>query len=100
MKDNSFNEKQEKQENNKMEEIPKKVDKNKHGKKSEESRKKRKTKKNKKRKSTIFVECEIDLKFRKIAASKFNFSQGWYTKAVNEAFKEWVDRNEEYFKLN
>lgn len=60
----------------------------------------KKLKKNKKRKSTIFVECEIDLKFRKIAASKFNFSQGWYTKAVNEAFKEWVDNNEEYFKLD
>lgn len=52
-----------------------------------------------KRKSTILVENEIDLKFRKIAASKFNFSQGWYTKAVNEALKEWVENNEEYFKL-
>lgn len=53
-----------------------------------------------KRKSTILVDCEIDLEFRKIAAAKFNFSQGWYTKAVNEAFKEWVDNNEEYFKLD
>ena len=52
-----------------------------------------------KRKTTISIESEIDLKFRKIAASKFNFSQGWYTKAVNEAFKEWIEHNEEYFKL-
>lgn len=52
------------------------------------------------KKSTILVEYEIDLRFRKIAASKFNFSQGWYTKAVNEAFKEWIDHNEEYFKLD
>lgn len=52
------------------------------------------------KKTTVTIDEELDLKFRKIAASKFNFSQGWYTKAVNEAFKEWIDRNEEYFKLD
>ncbi|MCQ2737198.1 MAG: hypothetical protein MJ224_01135 [archaeon] len=52
------------------------------------------------RKTTIAVDCEIDLKFKKIAASKFNFAHGWYTKAVNEALKEWVENNEKYFKLD
>ena len=52
------------------------------------------------RKTTIAIDCDLDLKFRKIAASKFNFAHGWYTKAVNEALKEWVENNEEYFKLD
>ncbi len=57
-------------------------------------------KNNQKKKSTILIDSDIDLKFRKVAASKFHFSQGWYTKAVNEAIKEWLERNGEYFKLD
>lgn len=52
------------------------------------------------RKTTIAIDYELDLKFKKIAASKFNFTQGWYTRAINEALKEWVENNEEYFKLD
>lgn len=45
-----------------------------------------------KKKSTIMVDKDIDLEFRKVASSKFNFCRGWYTKAINEALAEWIEK--------
>lgn len=46
-----------------------------------------------KKKSTVVVDNDVDLMFRKLAASKFNFCRGWYSKAINEAILDWIENN-------
>ncbi|HHY00833.1 MAG TPA: hypothetical protein GX531_05615 [Methanothermobacter sp.] len=46
---------------------------------------------------TISIPAQTDLKFRQMASQKFKFEKGWYSKAIIEAIKFWVDKNEVYF---
>ena len=40
---------------------------------------------------TIIVDNEVDMYFRKLASSKMLFTSGWYSKAVEEAMKLWIE---------
>lgn len=41
---------------------------------------------------TISISKEVDLDFRKLASSKMLFKTGWYSKAVEEAMKLWIQK--------
>ena len=41
---------------------------------------------------TISVNNELDMNFRKIASSKMLFTSGWYSKAIEEAMKLWIEK--------
>lgn len=46
---------------------------------------------------TISIPDETDLKFRKLASQRYRFEKGWYSKAIIEAIKIWINKNEAYF---
>ena len=41
---------------------------------------------------TISVNNDIDLDFRKMAASKMLFKTGWYSKAIEAAMLLWLEK--------
>ena len=41
---------------------------------------------------TVSVDEDIDLFFREFASQKFKFKRGWYSKAVMEAMKLWINQ--------
>ena len=43
---------------------------------------------------TITVDTDVDLRFRKVAASKMLFKTGWYSEAVEEAMQLWIKHEE------
>lgn len=43
---------------------------------------------------TIAVNSDVDLHFRKLASSKMLFKTGWYSQAIEEAMKLWIENEE------
>ena len=46
----------------------------------------------KNRRVTISVNNDLDMNFRKLASSKMLFTSGWYSKAIEEAMKLWIEK--------
>lgn len=42
---------------------------------------------------TVSVSISVDLAFRKLASQKFNFEKGWYSMAMHEAMKLWINQH-------
>lgn len=45
---------------------------------------------------TISVNNDLDIYFRKLASAKLLFTTGWYSKAIEEAMKLWIENEEKY----
>ncbi len=43
---------------------------------------------------TISINNDLDMNFRKVASSKLLFTSGWYSKAIEEAMKLWIENEE------
>lgn len=43
---------------------------------------------------TISINNDLDMNFRKLASSKLLFTSGWYSKAIEEAMKLWIENEE------
>lgn len=48
----------------------------------------------KSRRVTIRVNNDLDIYFRKLASSKLLFTKGWYSKAIEEAMRLWIENEE------
>ena len=44
------------------------------------------------RRVTISINNDIDLDFRKMAATKMLFKTGWYSRAIEEAMLLWMEK--------
>ncbi len=40
---------------------------------------------------TISINNDLDIDFRRIASSKMLFASGWYSKAIEEAMRLWIE---------
>ena len=48
-----------------------------------------------KRRIGVTVNKEVDLKFRELASRRLEYTHGWYSKAVEEAMRLWIEKEEE-----
>lgn len=46
---------------------------------------------NKGKRINVIIDPDVDLEFRKIASAKMLFQKGWYSKAVEDALKLWIE---------
>lgn len=47
------------------------------------------------KKISLNIDSDMDYEFKKIASKRFGFERGWYSKAINEALKEWIERHQD-----
>lgn len=45
------------------------------------------------KKISLNINEDIDYEFKKIASKRFGFERGWYSKAINEALVEWIEKH-------
>lgn len=47
------------------------------------------------KKISLNIDADLDYEFKKIASRRFGFERGWYSKAINEAIMEWLEKHAE-----
>ncbi|WP_248611684.1 hypothetical protein [Methanobacterium alcaliphilum] len=52
------------------------------------------------KKTSVIVDSELDLEFKRIASRKYQFQKGWYSNALAEAMELWIKANEMIFLKN
>lgn len=45
-----------------------------------------------KKRVTIAIDKNVDLQFRTLASQRLEFTTGWYSRAVEEAMKLWIEQ--------
>ena len=45
------------------------------------------------KKVSLNIDSQLDYEFKKIASKRFGFERGWYSKAINEALMEWIEKH-------